>query len=91
MKITDYLVNHLHPKESRPKGVNAGDGGEHWFIETKICGQFWISTRMDRRSAFSSDASRYTRLKAIFFKWVLFLLRPRLRPLRIRKHWLRNG
>lgn len=91
MKIADYLVERLRPEESKPTGVVAGDGGEHWFVESKICGYVWIATWRDRRSAFTGSASRYTRLKATFFMVVLYLLRPRLRPLRIRKRWIRNG
>ncbi len=87
MTLSEKILQLLMP-DRQPAGI---DGGTHWFVESRT-NTVWCGIYSDKRAAFIADASHFnSKWRAWLAKWFLHWYKPNLRPLRIRKLWVRSG
>jgi len=87
MGFSDKIIDLLTPPR-QPANI---DGGTHWFVESRT-NTVWCGIHSDKRAAFTADASHFnSKWRAWLVKWALHYSKPWLRPLRIRKLWVRTG
>lgn len=67
----------------QPKRVPRSHDKPYWKIQSRVDVICWIDIRNSHREHFYPD--RYTFLRAYFYMLVLWVLKPKLRPLRIKK------